>query len=392
MYHRNIVIVGGGPVAYVTALHMSLQCDEVIILAEENWSLALNSRILSLSYASYYYLLSLGIAIDKYASVSMIDKVHLSYEGFGSSLIMATDVGLPHLGFTIKYADLMQILTEAIKKDNIKKYNCKVTEVFSAANYALIKYVSLNNTTVTPANIKGVEQQKEELLTANLAIIAAGNKVKVHNIEYSQFHYNHFAVTMGVKTEKEVATTAYERFNDDGAFVMLPYKEQFILIWSLPNTKQQLKQEVQQQKKEEIKKYLAQYRFFSRFGNFEILSDIYAFPLLKMVAKTKELKSVYIIGSSAQTLHPILAQNLNVGFRDARALGENVYQLSKKKKFFTTLRRDDTKYIENITHYLARFMETASPVTRHLQGLGIITLGNFKPLQKKIINSLIFGI
>ena len=381
----DIIIIGGGPIGYTAALHLAAKGISVTVLDEDIKSKSVDGRVLALSYASYAYLNSLGIWVKDAANTFKIEQVHISHDGFGRSIIDASDVQLPCLGFTVKYVDIMRMLGNLVDQTpKITRHKCRVTEIASMRNYATIKYVKDNIS---------------DSISTNLAIVAEGGGLEVNGVEYRSHDYKQMAIVATIRTQNQANTVAYERFGGDGSFVLLPYNSHFVLVLSVDiNANNEINNEINDDiaTPEGLTKYLASNKFFARFGKINVDGRVHSFPLYKRIAETKALDSVFIVGNSAQTLHPVSAQGLNLGLRDVRILCENIHNDRRKLvwggEWFNKLRKDDTKYIVNFTHNLAQFIDIDLNIIKHLRGLGIVLLSNCKPLQNKIGNNLIFGI
>jgi 2-octaprenyl-6-methoxyphenol hydroxylase len=370
MEHKEIVIVGGGPIGLFTSLLLAKKGISSTILDEGNTSHN-DGRVLALSYASIYMLKELNAWLNECATE--INKVHISHSGLGVSNIVSTDVNLPSLGYTIKYSDIRARLLNEIKKySEITLYNCKVNKVTSNKDYATIEFNTDKN---------------DGYFTTDLAILAEGGKIKVDTISYKDFDYQKNAITAEIIADKKHDNIAYERFDNNGASVFLPHGRNFVLVWSLP------KNEAQDiiQNNTLIDK-LNQLPFMKRFGNLKLAGKVYSFPLRLQVAKTRVIDKMVLIGNSAQTLHPVSAQGMNLAFRDAEMLCKLISDQSfNKVSNYDKLRQKDANIVINFTHALAKFLEYDNKVISHIRGAGLIALSNIKPLQNIIANSLIFG-
>lgn len=381
MIHKSVVIVGGGPVGMVFAIKLAKSGHRDITILDANLPSEIaythtsppnnslnkqDGRVLALSYASCKLLEGINAWDEDLATA--IKQVHISHSGLGISQINASDVHLPNLGYTVKYTDLCNKLQQCMASyPEIRLTKAIVKEVIPGKNYATISY--------------GDEAQ---YLTANLAILAEGGRIKLSQVEYKEHDYSQVAIIAMLKTELKHNSTAFERFDESGALVLLPHADAYVLVWACP-----VSQREYLQNPDNLTKRLKELKFMKRFGNFEIKGKIHSFPLKLQVAKKRVLDRVVLMGNSAQMVHPVSAQGLNLGLRDAEALFQLIGNDLSKINEFDKERANDSKFVIGFTHLLAKFLE--APYTRHLRGLGIMALGNCKPLQNKLANSLIFG-
>jgi 2-octaprenyl-6-methoxyphenol hydroxylase len=365
MIHKPIVIVGGGPVGMVVAIKLASHGHKDITILDANPGGIQDGRVLALSYASCKLLEDIN-AWDE-AMATAIKQVHISHSGLGISQINAKDVHLPELGYTIKYTDLCNRLQQCMANyPEIKLTKAIVKEVIPGKSYAAIAY---NN---------------NEHLTTDLVILAEGGRIKLNQVQYKEHDYGQVAIIASIKTELKHNNVAFERFDDSGALVLLPHENRYVLVWSCPTAEKEYLQNP-----ENLLQKLKELKFMKRFGKFEVIGKVHSFPLKLQVAKNRILDRVILVGNSAQIVHPVSAQGLNLGLRDIDALlelaGDDLTKISESDK----KRINDSKFVIGFTHFLARFLE--APYTKHLRGLGIMMFSNCKPIQNKLTNSLIFG-
>ena len=382
MIHKQIVIIGGGPVGLSAAIFLMHHGLSVTIL-DSGKPKNSDARILALSHASIELLEEYNICVNDHAT--SINKVHISHKGLGVSEIKASELDLANLGYTVKYADLCAVLENIVfPSPSCERIVANVDRVMPGDDYATITYS--NNSEVN-------------CLIADIVILAEGGNLEINDASYKFHDYGQNAIIARIKAQLKPKGTAYERFGNEGGLVLLPYGDEYVLVWSLDNDLIQhagLNKNTLQEKLQSIP-------FMDRFGHFMVDGDIHQFPLQLRYTQKRVLKNVILIGNSAQTIHPVSAQGLNLGLRDAKVLCDLIIKNSTYQngeldniainglKSYDALRNFDTKMVLNFTHYLAKFVEIDLPVINHLRGLGIAMLSNLKPLQDKIANSLIFG-
>lgn len=372
MLHNDVVIIGGGPIGLSMAILLAKYGKQVIVLNRNNVSLN-DGRVLAMSYASYKFLDSINSW--KMSDATAIKTVHMSHSGLGISNMYANDLNIEQLGFTIKYTDLCDRLNEEVLKNkNIKLIEANVLDIQSQSSYTYIEYEDQN---MYKCNI-----------TCDLAIVAEGGRLKINNVEYDSYDYEKHAIIARLKMSTKYANDiAYERFDDSGSMVFLPYENDYVLVWSVSN-----ESVTDFMKPEYLYSRLKQLSFINRFHDFTLDEKVHAFPLKLQVAKNRAFQRLILVGNSSQIVHPVSAQGLNLGFRDCIDLEVLIKRMSSYDEVvqnYDSYREKDAKRVVGFTHFLARFID--KPQIRHFRGLGMIGLSNCQKLQNFVARSLIFG-
>ncbi|MDD3266910.1 MAG: FAD-dependent monooxygenase [Burkholderiales bacterium] len=375
MIHKSIIIIGGGPVGMSLALLLSEQGKNVTIL-DQGLSKNNDGRILALSYASFDII---GKWLNHKSSQirTPINTVQISHNGLGVSQIKAEALNLDSLGFTIKYSDVCeQLLAEVRSRSNIQLVIADVTRAVDGNGYAYVEYQDGIN---------------KHLLTCDLLIMAEGGKLLQNIAKKINHDYEEQAVIFHIKTKEKHNNIAYERFAKNGPLVLLPYNKHYVVVWSLKN---ELASQVVYDEK-----YLTEMldkEFTNRLGGATIIDKPISFPLKLVQTKQKFFKRMVVVGNSAQTVHPVSAQGLNLGLRDVMALADllsNDKEINLKNLVnYDSLRNMDSNAVIGFTHLLATKLESQNFMMKHLRGAGLIGLSNLPVLQNFIARSLIFGV
>jgi 2-octaprenyl-6-methoxyphenol hydroxylase len=372
MTNLHCKIIGGGPVGMISAL-MLAQHNIAVTIFDPKHSKDEDGRLLALSYLSIQLLQDLGIEQQIFESV--IKKVQISHNGFGISYINHSDIDLPYLGYTIKYATLYTKLLQLIEREpNITWEKCTVTDVINGIKKTTIKYLN--------------SQQKSCTVYADMVIIADGGNIKLDDINYTEYNYQQIALSVKLQTQCQAIETAYERLDNNNALVLLLHHNYFTMVWALPNT--MAKQLLVPQN---LTNYYSSIPFFHQFGKIDIVDKIYSFPLKLKVADTKTINNTILIGNVAQTVHPISAQGMNLAIRDILVLSNIIqtYGITNKSiAQFTNLRIKDGQLISKFTHGIAYLIDKHYSIT-NLRGLGLLALNQSPLVKNYIARSLIFG-
>lgn len=375
MSHKSIVIIGGGPVGLSLALMLSRQGKKITII-DQGYDKAQDGRILALSYASYKILSDVNAWPDN-LSTTNIDTVQISHSGLGISQITAKSVNLDSLGFTVKYTDVCNsLMKQVLDNSNINMIIGNVVTVYDSNGYAYIEYEN--------DNVKYI-------LTCDLLVMAEGGKLLTGMDKKIYHDYRQQALIFHIKTKEKHKNIAHERFAGIGPLVLLPYDDHYVVVWSLNNDlaeefKQDHGQMIMQLDKE----------FTKRLGGASLLKSPVSFPLRLIQTKHRVHKRMVLIGNSAQTVHPVSAQGLNLGLRDVSILNEILSSVDDVNgadiQIYDDIRNKDANVVIGFTHFLATKLEYRNKLVDHFRGAGIIGLSNIPALQNFVARSLIFGI
>ena len=373
MLQNSLVIVGGGPVGLAMALSLVEKGLSVIII-DSGKDKSSDGRVLALSYASQQFLAQINGWSD---NATAINCVEISHSGLGISQIKADDLNLDHLGCTVSYHALCDCLLGQIQR------NDKITMIIGD-----VSKIHDGNELVT------IEYQQDgvaKIMTADWLLLAEGGGLLGKDTLRINHDYRQQALVAHIKTLTPHQNIAYERFGSLGPLVLLPYQDHYVVVWSLTT---QL-----------AKSYAAdptlfvselEHQFTQQLGGCQLLSKLHSFPLFLKQVRQRVLRRVILVGNSAQLLHPVSAQGLNVGLRDVKLLsklfsnyqpGTNLAAL----KNYHQLRESDVNRLINFTHLLATKMEPRSRLLQHLRGAGIIGLSAMPKLQNTLAEHLIYG-
>lgn len=376
MIHCPIIIVGGGPVGLSLALELAKQGKNITVI-DQGLDKRSDGRVLALAISSQQFLAKLDAW--PHDQVTAIDCVEISHHGLGISQIAAESVDLEHLGYTVRYSDVCQAaLAQVSQNKHIRLINAEVTSVDDGTEYATICY-------------RKADGVSEQIITADLLIMAEGGKLLNDYPKKIKHDYQQMALVAEIKTAKPNEGRAYERFAGSGPLVLLSFNDNFVMVWSLPTEQAQ-----QLQNDESSLIELLNREFTNRLGGAKLLSKPVCFPLKLTQTKKRVFRRMILIGNSAQIVHPVSAQGLNLGLRDVQVLSGILAKNNKIEitdvAVFDKLRDKDAAAVINFTHFLATKLESKSKTVGYLRGVGIIALSNMPPVQNFVARSLIFGV
>ncbi len=374
----KITIIGGGPVGLFTAI-MLLKLDYEVILIDEYTNLTTrldksnnnSHKTLALSISSYQLLKMIDIDIRDSVYTTSIKQVHISQSGFGAHKLKAAQYHLSEFGYTINYANLLNLLL-----DKLSIYQKKLQII----NHRVIKYNQDNNVVhiLCDNNIQ---------INSDLLILASGDHT-FNNIKYNIQDYKQTAVIGKLYTNKSHTNIAYEHFANNYALILLPYFDYYntIFITQNNNTAYDLNNYCKQQYQDTLNNS----NFMKRFGAYSIDKQTNLFTL-KLQTAISNIDNVVLIGNAKQSIHPIFAQGLNLGFRDASELCYQIINHCNTNNY-NQLRVYDSKFVINFTNTIANLINISSIIAKPIYFTAFGLLNSCDYLKNTLVKSLIFGL
>ncbi len=322
--HYQIVIVGGGLVGASLAIALdAVGIDLVVIEAfAENSnsqpSFDDKSVALSLSSLKIYQRLGLNKVLN---NAEPIKNIHISDQGhYGFTRLESEKLNQPQLGGVIENRVLGSALTTELRERAIE-YCCP-------AKVASAKKIIKDDKNFMRIQLEGGKQS----IDCDLLILAEGSRSNLksqlgYQTEVTDFKKS--ALVCNITTQNPHKNWAYERFTHNGPLALLPLSDnRMSIVWS--NTPEKSK-ELLEMSNQSFAKELEQ-AFGSRLGRIEKIGKRNAFPLMQLVTSKTVSDRCLLIGNTAQQLHPIAGQGLNLALRDIEALSKKIEKLSLDKE------------------------------------------------------------
>ena len=374
-----IVIVGGGPVGAVLALALRASSHSVLLL-EARESSANDPRPLALSHGSRLILERLKIW-SAVKTPTPILNIHVSQRsGFGSSRLTAQEADVPALGYVVSYAELQSALQQALHR----------LEYLTGAN--VVRIEADENTVSAEFTHRGSTHK----ISAGLLVLADGGRglEGVKGIELREKDYHQCAVVTQVKTELPHRNMAFERFTPQGPVALLPFGDQFALVWTAAP---EAAGELLKLDDTAFLQRLHQH-FGDRLGKFVAAAKRASFPLKLKYAAAPTAQRVVILGNAAQTLHPVAGQGFNLGLRDAWELSEVILctatQLLGTAEMLNTYhqrRKLDRGGGIFFTDMLLRIFSNDLAPLRAARGMALTALDVLPAAKRFLMRRMIFG-
>jgi len=283
-----------------------------------------------------------------------------------------------------------------------------------------------NITFMAPAEISAINYHKNgvdvrlkdgESLSAKLLIGAEGRNSfakSQSSITSTSWDYNEVAVVFHIKHEKPHYNRAFEVFTPTGALALLPmlpcpdtgaYRSG--IVWmhprqsfenfknaatsdgSSPAGQDSPNQELNLERNKELARKL--YEIFPLYGDIEICSRHWVYPLSAMVTKNYVAERLALVGDAAHVVHPIAGQGVNLGWRDAAVLAEHLlhhHELGLDIGSATVLKGYEQKRLTDrrgvllATDGISRLFGNSNPLLYFARNAGLGLVNMLPPLKK----------
>ncbi len=379
----DAVIVGAGPVGSALAVSLGRQKKKIMIIDANSISKPkVESKKLAISYGSKVILENLGIW-ENLEQCTPIKKVHVSHKGFfGRTTVSHEVLDIPALGYVIPQNLLQrQLALEAGKLGVEILEKCLVTDVSVKGDKALIN----------------CNQNKKTFeIDSNLAVIADGGSSLANNSikKFKEKSFHQEAIICTVKCDRKHRNTAYERFTEHGPIALLPFGDEYVLVW----TGQAADCEERYAANTEIFLQSLQKHFGRRAGIFQSVKEKKRVPLFMRYAKDVISDRLVVLGNAAQTLHPVAAQGFNLGLRDVKDFAD----LSKKNQCadlgaaeflvkYKASRTTDRSFGIGFTDLLTKVFSNNDTPLVITRGFALFMLDALPYLKKIVMQRMIFG-
>jgi 2-octaprenyl-6-methoxyphenol hydroxylase len=357
--------------------------DRSISLIEARTSLSDDGRTLAISHGTALILQRLGISMAS-LNATPIESIHVSQRGgFGRTILRASELKFPALGYVISYAALSAALEAALLTSG-------ATVTFGAKVDALKSTSAFGRAQV-------VREERAEEVTARLIVLADGGRSgeQIPGLTVTERDYHQHALIALVTTQPPAGTMAYERFTATGPLALLPYNGQYALIWTTSP------EEALALANQETPAFLEQLQqhFGSQRLRFIAAGPRATFPLQLRFVKPVAGRRIVLVGNAAQALHPVAGQGFNLGMRDVEALAKCIRESDRESlgssamlSRYRALRRWDVNGGIALTDLLVRGFSNNDPLLRAGRGLSLAALDFLPPVRNWLARKMMFGV
>lgn len=385
----DVVIIGGGLVGGTLAVALAQQGFEVAVIdresPEELLKPDLDGRTTAVSYGSKLIFDQLGIwdKVD-HAAEPILDIRVFERDSPWAISYDHRDIGNTPMGYIVENRVLRQGIFH------------RAAELSDGLNW------------IAPASVVCTERIFERViveladgrsLNASLLVGAEGRLSSTRDeagIKTFRWNYEKIALIAHVSHEKPHQGSAWEIFQPQGPFAILPLK-------TCPTTGTYRSGIVWTGSPDDINRLLSLddepistelQEIFPYFGAIQLSGKRWSYPLSAMIAKGTVDHRLAIVGDAAHTVHPVAGQGVNLGWRDAQTLAEVI---GKAKRLgidigsksilqdYQRQRRIDTASILAMSDGMVRLFSNQSSILSFLRNTGLGIVNQIRPLKRRLM-------
>ncbi|WP_017711687.1 FAD-dependent hydroxylase [Prochlorothrix hollandica] len=315
----DVVIVGGGIVGLTLACSLGEAGLTVAVVERQPLSQGLgNGRSYALTLLTGDIFQGMGLWDEIRTQITAFDTIQLSDGHYpGVVQLRAEHLRRSALGYVGEHRVLLHALWQRLQTLDTVTWLCPAQVL--AVDYGPASPAPAR-ATVTLTHSDGSLHR----LHTPLVVAADGARSPLRcgaGIGTKGWAYWQSCIGFTVRTEKPHNNTAYERFWPSGPFAILPLPGQRCqVVWTAPHDEAQRLAALPEA---EFTALLME-RFGSPMGAVQLDSPRIVFPVQLMHSDRYSQEGLALVGDAAHCCHPVGGQGMNLGIRDAVALGEVV--------------------------------------------------------------------
>src|SRR5579883_2782537 len=304
----DVVIVGGGLVGITLACALKSSGLQIALIEAK-----LNSEAVARGQAYHINLMSSRIFQGIGAWDQMrpgLDQIQLSDANHPKNVkFVRQDLGTPVLGYVAEHRVLLEALRQTLSLCPNVTYLCPAV---------LESTIAREDGTELEVLTNGISQR----IRARLLVAADGARSPIRQqagIRTYGWQYWQSCIVAFIKPEKPHNNIAYERFQPDGPFAILPLPNNLCrIVWTVPKAEAAVIMALDDDA------FLAQLkqRYGEQMGELTLVGERYIFPVQLMHSHRYALPRLALIGDAAHCCHPVGGQGVNLGIRDAAVLAQ----------------------------------------------------------------------
>lgn len=377
--HFDLVIVGGGLAGLSLACALRDTPLRIALLEQrppvrpEGW----DARVYAISPASADFLQRIGAwkHLDP-ERIARIGAMEVHGDAGARLDFSAYETGVDHLGYILESALMACELWENVKRQG------NLTLFSPAAPQRLELRAD--------AAVLGLADGRT--LNARLLVAADGRDSWVRRsagLDAFDTHYNEKGVVANFECERPHGDIARQWFRDDGVLAWLPLPGRRIsIVWSAADA---LADELAALSPQALCERVAAAGGHA-LGALTPLTPAAAFALRLMRVPRVVAPRLALVGDAAHGIHPLSGHGINLGYQDARVLGETLAACPAWQDIgdlrvlerYQRARREEVLLLQTGTDALRRLFRSGLPGARPLRNLGLNLTNALPPLKNML--------
>ena len=368
----DVLIIGRGPVGYVTAIGFAQAGLNVALIGPAE-TIKRDGRTVAILDGSVELLTKLGCweAIRPFAAplsyMRIIDDTGSLFRA-PPVTFKASELKLDAFGYNVELPDLTACLAGiASDTQNITRFDTRVSA------YALN---DIGNSSVQLAT--------GEILYAPVLIGADGRKSSVRlsaQINVKEWSYPQTALTAIFKHQRDHHDISTEFHTRQGPFTLVPLPDRrSSLVWMMePSRAERLMALSDRSLTQEVEKQAQ-----SILGAMSIEGERGLVPMAGMTVETYANHHVALVGEAAHVFPPIGAQGLNLGFRDVASLLEafKAHRGSEALARYNKARQADVKLRTAAVDLMNKSLLANYLPIDFARSMGLLAVASIPPLRR----------
>ena len=374
----DIVIIGGGIVGAAAACHLSNIYSRIAIVDKNpptTWApgdpFGLRVSALNLATIGLFKQTDIWNDIQSMRTCPYTSMVVWEQEGNAEIDFNANETSHDSLGAIVENQVILAALDRALNASHVVRFNGP----------------ALNNChSISDASML-VELDDDTKLSAKLLIGADGQSSKVRQcmgIEAKQQGYHQYGLVAVIETEKPHQHTAWQCFNHDGPFALLPLSDNICsIVWSVPEERSN---ELEQMNDDDFNQQISCGSEY-RLGQLKLISARKKFPLLGLQAARYIDTRVVLMGDAAHVVHPLAGLGLNLGIADVSCLATLLVESDRPLGSHRVLRqyererKSENLIMQNSLEWIDRLFRGEQQLTRSIRSAGVNITNKTMPLK-----------
>lgn len=388
----DVVIVGAGLVGQAIAVALAAEPSLRIALIDPAQISApapvsqltdYDLRVSALTAKSQSFLTQLGVwqylpesVLSPYTSMHVWDG-----EGTGSVTFNAAELHVPALGHIVENRQTLWALQQSVD---------------ATSN---IQYFATTVSSIDNPDAKGwlpVVLASGQTLQTRLLVGADGALSKMRQwagIATSEWDYEQHAIVATVRCEKSMQKTAWQRFRAQGPLAFLPLHSDSHLASIVWSTSPEESSELMALDDASFSQALTR-AFEAHLGEIVEVSERQCVPLRQRHVRQYYCNGVVLAGDAAHTIHPLAGQGVNLGFKDAQVLAEEILRAVTKGlspgSDLVLARYQRRRQADNLATMAAmegfkRLFGSEQPLVRLIRNEGLRLFDRMLPLKQHVV-------